>query len=65
MINLHPNILKKNGKEEFVILSFEEFIKVQEELEDFELLKKLREAKEKESMAKMISHEEVKKYILK
>ena len=45
MISIYPNILEKEGKKEFVILPYEEFFKVQEELEDYEDLKALREAK--------------------
>ena len=55
MIALHPNILKKNGKNEFAILAFEEFEKIQEELQNFEDLKELREAKEIEGSLKGFS----------
>jgi hypothetical protein len=48
MIKLHPNILEKDGKKEFAVLLFEEFLQIQNELQDFEDLKDLREAKEKE-----------------
>ena len=34
MIELHPEILEKNGKKEFVILTYEEFVAIQEALED-------------------------------
>ena len=51
MVLLHPNILEKDGKKEFAVLTFEEFLKIQDELQDYEDLKDLREAisKEKES----------------
>ncbi len=45
MLALHPNILEKNGMKEFVVLPFEEFSKIKSELQDFEDLKDLREAK--------------------
>jgi PHD/YefM family antitoxin component YafN of YafNO toxin-antitoxin module len=45
MITIRPKILKKDGKKEFVVLTYEEFIKIQEELEDYEDLKVLRETK--------------------
>lgn len=61
MISFHPNILEKDGKKEFVILSYEEFLKIQEELEDYEALKSLREAKVKEGDAKTTSFDDVKK----
>ncbi len=48
MISLHPNILERDGKKAFAVLPFEEFLQIQDELQDFEDLKSLREAKEKE-----------------
>lgn len=48
MIDLHPNILEKNGKKMFVVLPFDEFVQIQEALQDFQDLKDLREAKEQE-----------------
>ena len=60
MIALHPSILEKNGQKEFVILPFEEFKKVEEELSLYEDLKDLREAKEKEKNAQSFSLSEAK-----
>ena len=34
MLELHPEFLIKNGKKEFVILTYEEFIEIQTMLED-------------------------------
>ena len=48
MITLHPNILEKDGKKEFAVIPIEEFIQIQNLLQDFEDLKELRSAKEKE-----------------
>ena len=45
MIELHPEILKKNGQSEFVVLPYDEFVKLQELLEDYEDLLDLRAAK--------------------
>ena len=45
MLALHPNILETNGVKEFAILPFNEFKKIQNELQDFEDLKDLKEAK--------------------
>ena len=45
MLELHPEFLIKNGKKEFVILTYEEFIKIQNMLEDLEDLEDLRKAK--------------------
>ena len=48
MIKLHPQILKKNGHGEFVILSFKEFQAIQEMLEDADDLLALRQAREED-----------------
>ncbi len=45
-MTLHPQIIEKEGKKEFVILPYEEFIAIKEELENYEDLKDLRDAKE-------------------
>jgi PHD/YefM family antitoxin component YafN of YafNO toxin-antitoxin module len=63
MIDLHPSILEKNGRKEFVILPFEEFEKVEEELSLYEDLKDLREAKEKEQNTQAYSFDEAKKIL--
>ena len=63
MIALHPNILKKNGKNEFAVLAFDEFEKIQEELKSFEDLKELREAKEKEGALKGCSFSQAKEQL--
>ena len=44
-MSIHPQIIEKNGKKEFVVLPYEEFLRLQEELEDYEDLKALREEK--------------------
>lgn len=61
MIKLKPQILEKDGRKEFVVLTYEEFIKIQEELEDYEDLKALRKAKQKEADAPTIDLETAKK----
>ena len=61
MLKLHPNILQKNGKKEFVVLPYEEFVAMQELLEDAEDLKLLREAREENAGEPGISLEEAKK----
>ncbi len=45
-MTIHSQIIEKNGKKEFVIIPYEEFIQIQEMLDDFEDLKKLRKEKE-------------------
>ena len=49
MFTLHPSILERDGKKEFAVLPYEEFLKLQEELEDCEDLRDLRSAKAEES----------------
>ena len=61
MITLHPNILEKDGKKEFVVISYEEFLTIQEELEKYEDLKELRAAKAKEADAPTIPLSDVRK----
>jgi PHD/YefM family antitoxin component YafN of YafNO toxin-antitoxin module len=61
MAELNIQIIKKNGKKEFVILPYEEFLKVQEELDDYENLRCLREAKKAEQSAPTVSLDELKK----
>ena len=41
----HPQVIEKEGKKEYVVLPYEEFLAIKESLEDFEDLKDLREAK--------------------
>jgi len=60
MITLHPEYLIKDGKKEFVILSYEEFLKIEEMISDYEDLTDLRVAKAKEENAPSISLEQAK-----
>ena len=48
MIELHPEILKKNGKDEFVVLPYEEFTALKDLLDDYEDLIDLRAAKKEQ-----------------
>ena len=61
MIKLNAKILEKNGEKEFVVIPYEEFVKIQEELDDYESLKDLRDAKSKEADANTTSFDDVKK----
>ena len=63
MVTLHAQIIKKNGKKEYVVLPYEEFLMVQEELEDYEDLRCLRDAKQAEKNSPTIGIAEVKKQI--
>ncbi len=61
MIELRPQVLEKDGKKEFVILPYEDYLKIQEELESYNDLRILREAKEKEGDSPSISLKAAKK----
>lgn len=56
---LHPEILSKNGRKEFAVLPYEEFVALQEWLADIEDLLDLRATKEAERDAPTISLTEV------
>jgi hypothetical protein len=60
MLNLHPEVLRKNGKEEFVVLPYEEYLALQEFLAEVEDLLVLREAKQEEAQEPTVSLAEVK-----
>ncbi len=63
MISINPQVLEKNGKKEFAILPYEDFLKMQEELECYNDLRILREAKQEEQNASSVSFEEAKKIL--
>ena len=56
---LHPEILTKNGRKEFAVLPYEEFVELQEWLADIEDLLDLRAAKEVEQGAPTIALAEI------
>jgi PHD/YefM family antitoxin component YafN of YafNO toxin-antitoxin module len=60
-MTLHPQIIEKEGKKEFVVLPYEEFLQLQEQLEDYEDFKDLRCAKVEERDAPTTPLSEVKK----
>ena len=63
MVSLRAQIIRKNGKKEYAVLPYEDFLKVQEELEDYDDLRCLREAQEAEKEAPTIGMAELKKKI--
>jgi hypothetical protein len=63
MGSLRAQIIRINGKKEYAVLPYEEFLRVQEELEDYQDLRCLREAKEIERAAPTIGLAELKKKI--
>ena len=44
-MSIHPQVIEKDGKKEFVVLPYEEFLALQDQLEDYQDLMDLREAK--------------------
>jgi PHD/YefM family antitoxin component YafN of YafNO toxin-antitoxin module len=60
-MEVNAQIIKKNGKKEFVVLSYEEFQKMKEEIDLYEDLRCLREAKLTERDAPTIGIAELKK----
>ena len=60
-MDINAQVIEKNGKKEFVVLPYEEFLRIQEKLDNYEDLRNLREAKEMEGGAPTISFKEAKK----
>ena len=44
-MSIHPQIIEKDGIKEFAVLPYQEFLEIQQILEDFEDIQELREAK--------------------
>jgi hypothetical protein len=51
MVTMHASILKRDGRKAFAVLPFEEFVRVREELEEYDDLKALRAARDTEHAA--------------
>ena len=54
-------IIRKNGEKEFAVLPYADFLKIQEDLEDYEDLRRLREAKELEKKAPTVKLSDLKR----
>ncbi len=63
MIQLHPNFLTQNGQKVFAVLPYEEYLLIQEILEDIEDLNALRQAKAEEKDAPTLTLEAVKQQL--
>ncbi len=61
MVTIHPNVLERDGKKAFVVLPYEEFLLIEEELQEYEDLKELRSAKVAEANDPSVSLRDVKK----
>ncbi len=57
--DLHPEILTKNGRKEFAVIPYEEFLALEEWLADVEDLLDLRAAKDAEHDAPTVSLAEI------
>lgn len=58
-MRLHPQIIQKEGRNEFVVLPFEEFEAITDLLETYEDLRELRAAKEQAAGQKSVPLHEV------
>ncbi len=63
MIALHPEILRKDGKEQFVVLTWEEYSAVRELLEDLDDLRAIEEAKRQDKGEPGLSTEEIRRQL--
>jgi hypothetical protein len=61
IIDIYHHIFEKDGKRQFTIISYEDFQKIQEELENYEDLRLLRKAKSEEGKAPTTSLKETEK----
>jgi hypothetical protein len=59
MIKLHPEILKRDGKEQFAVIPWEEFVAIQEALEDLDDLRAIDEAKASDDGSPGLSSDEM------
>ena len=59
MIDLHPEVLKRDGKEQFVVLPFEEFVALRDFIEDAEDVLALRQAKAQDDDEPSVSLDEM------
>jgi PHD/YefM family antitoxin component YafN of YafNO toxin-antitoxin module len=44
-MSIHPQVIEKDGRKEFVVLPYEEFLQMQAEIEDHKDLRTLRDEK--------------------
>lgn len=63
MLKLHPEILVKDGKKLFAVLTWEEFLAVQSRLADAEDLLELRKAKRSEGKKRSLPLADVKRQL--
>jgi PHD/YefM family antitoxin component YafN of YafNO toxin-antitoxin module len=61
ILEIHPNYIEKKGKKEFVVISYDEFKRIEETLNDYEDLMELRKVKSKEKDKETKNIDQVKK----
>lgn len=61
MVTVHPNFLERDGKKAFVVLPYEEFVMMEEELQEYEDLKQLRAARAEEAGQPSVPLQDVKR----
>ena len=61
MTALHAQIIERNGQREYAVIPYSEFLKLQEELENYEDMKLLRQAQAEERDAPVMTFAEVKR----
>ena len=61
MVTIHPSFLERDGKKAFVVLPYEEFLMIEEQLREYEELKALRAAKAEEGNAPTVPLRRAKK----
>ena len=63
MVELHAQIIKREGKNEYAVIPYEEFLRIQEKLDDYEDLRCLREAKADEKNAPTVGIDELRRRV--
>ncbi len=60
-MDINPRVLERDGKKEFVIITYEEYEQMREQLCDYEDLRDLRDAKRAEQNAESVPLSDVKR----
>ncbi len=60
---IHPKILEYDGKKAFVVLTYDEFVAIEEHLQEYEDIKQLRIAKAEEADAPTVPLRRAKKVL--
>lgn len=63
-MSIHPQVIEKDGRKEFVVLPYDEFLALQEQLEDYQDLMDLREAKRESQHEAAIPLESIRQQLM-